>query len=209
MSIELYTWGTPNGRKVSIMLEEVGLPYNVHPINITKDEQFSSEFLAIAPNNKIPAIVDNDNGIELMESGAILLYLAEKTGKLLPTDEAARWKAVEWLMWQMGGFGPMLGQTHHFHHFNPGKADYAEERFMKETKRLYTVLDKRLEGRDFIAGEYSVADIATWPWAARFAWQGIDLKAYPNVRRWYRAIAERDAVKRGYNVPTAQEIPGA
>ncbi|MCF3932447.1 glutathione S-transferase N-terminal domain-containing protein [Acuticoccus sp. M5D2P5] len=207
MSIELYTWGTPNGKKVSIMLEEVGLPYNTHPINITKDEQFDPSFLAVAPNNKIPAIVDNDTGVQLMESGAILMYLAQKTGKLFAAEGEAHWRTVEWLMWQMAGFGPMLGQTHHFHHFNPGKADYAEERFLKETQRLYGVLDQRLDGREFIAGDYSIADIATWPWAARFGWHGIDLNAFPNVKRWYTTIAARDAVKRGYSVPTAQDIP--
>ena len=208
MSIELYTWGTPNGKKASIMLEEVGLEYAVHPINITKDEQFGAEFLAVAPNNKIPAIVDNDNGMRLMESGAILMYLAEKTGRLMPTEPEERWRAIEWLMWQMGGFGPMLGQAHHFHRFNKGKSDYAEERYLKETARLYGVLDQRLEGRDYIAGgTYSVADVATWPWAARFEWHGISLDDFPNVKRWYVSIAERDAVKRGYNVPTEQEIP--
>ena len=208
MSIELYTWGTPNGKKASIMLEEVGLEYAVHPINITKDEQFGAEFLAVAPNNKIPAIVDNDNGMRLMESGAILMYLAEKTGRLMPTEPEERWRAIEWLMWQMGGFGPMLGQAHHFHRFNKGKSDYAEQRYLKETARLYGVLDQRLEGRDYIAGgTYSVADVATWPWAARFEWHGISLDDFPNVKRWYASIAERDAVKRGYNVPTEQEIP--
>ena len=206
MTIELYTWGTPNGKKASIMLEEVGLQYSVHPVNITKDEQFAPDFLAIAPNNKIPAIRDTETGVELMESGAILLYLAEKTGKLMPTGDE-RWKATEWLMWQMGGFGPMLGQTHHFHRFNKGKSDYAEDRFLKETQRLYGVLDKRLDGRDYIAGSYSVADVATWPWAARFEWHGVDLNAFSNVKRWYVAIAAREAVKRGYNVPTEQTIP--
>jgi len=207
MTIELYTWGTPNGKKVSIMLEELGLAYNTHAINITKDEQFSPEFLAIAPNNKIPAIVDTDNDIKLMESGAILLYLAQKTGKLLPAPGEDYWRAMEWLMWQMGGFGPMLGQAHHFHRFNAGKYPYPEERYLKETKRLYKVLDTRLDGRDFIAGTYSVADIATWPWAARHEWHGINLNDFPNVKRWYVAIAGRDAVKRGYSVPTEQEIP--
>ena len=207
MSIDLYTWGTPNGKKVSIMLEEVGLPYTVHPINISKDEQFAPGFLAISPNNKIPAIVDNDNETAMMESGAILMYLAEKTGQLLPPPGADRWAAIEWLMWQMGGFGPMLGQTHHFHRFNKGKADYAEERYLKETARLYGVLDKRLDGRDFLAGEYSVADIATFPWAARHEWQSVDLNDYPNVKRWYLTVASRDAVQRGFSVPTEAEIP--
>ena len=199
--IDLYTWSTPNGRKVSIALEELGLPYTVHEINIMEDDQFKPEFLKISPNNKIPAIVDNDNGLSLMESGAILLYLAKKTGKLVPSDEAGYWHAVEWLMWQMGGFGPMLGQAHHFLHFNAGKAPYAEERYAKEAKRLYGVLEKQLQGRDFIVGEYSVADIATWPWVSRFEWQGIDMNDFPNVKSWYVRIAERPAVQKGYQVP--------
>ena len=199
--IDLYTWSTPNGRKVSIALEELGLPYTVHEIDITKDAQFAPAFLRISPNNRIPAIVDRDTGMSLMESGAILLYLAKKTGKLMPSDEAGYWQAVEWLMWQMGGFGPMLGQAHHFLHFNKGKAPYAEERYGKEAQRLYGVLDRRLQGRDFIAGEYSVADIATWPWASRFEWQGVDLAVFPNVRSWYERIAARPAVQKGYDVP--------
>ncbi|MEM8552342.1 MAG: glutathione S-transferase N-terminal domain-containing protein [Pseudomonadota bacterium] len=207
MTIELYTWGTPNGKKISIMLEEVELPYNVHPINIMKDEQFTPEFLAISPNNKIPAIVDTNSGQTLMESGAILMYLANKTGRLLPSHGEAHWRTVEWLMWQKGGFGPMLGQNHHFHRFNAGKYAYPEERYLKETKRLYGVLDKRLGESEYVAGEYSIADISMFPWAARFEWQDIDLSDYPNVKRWYLAIAAREAVKRGYNVPTEQEIP--
>jgi GST-like protein len=207
MTIDLYTWSTPNGRKASIMLEEVGLPYTVHSINITKDEQFAPEFLKISPNNKIPAIVDSETGLSLMESGAILMYLAEKTGQLMPAGAEERWRSIEWLMWQMGGFGPMLGQAHHFHRFNKGKAPYAEERYLKETRRLYGVLDKRLAEAEYLAGDYSVADIATWPWASRFEWQAIDMAEFPNVRRWYVAIAERDAVKRGYGVPVEGEIP--
>ena len=199
--IDLYTWGTPNGRKVSIALEELSLPYRTVPINITQDEQFSPEFLAVAPNNKIPAIVDHDTGIRLMESGAILFYLAEKTGKLMPGDGPGRYAVMEWLMWQMGGLGPMLGQVHHFVRFNPGKAPYAEERFANEARRLYRVLNDRLAEREFVAGDYSIADIAIWPWISRFEWQQIDLHAYPNVERWYLAIAERPAVQRGYDVP--------
>ncbi len=204
--IDLYTWSTPNGRKASIMLEEVGLDYTVHPINIGKDDQFAPDFLKISPNNKIPAIVDQDNGLSLMESGAILLYLAEKTGQLMPSGDD-RWKAVEWLMWQMGGAGPMLGQSHHFLHFNPGKAPYAEERYAKEAQRLYGVLDKQLGEREYMAGDYSVADIATWPWISRFEWQGIDMNAFPNVKRWYVAIAGRPAVQKGYSIPVEGEIP--
>jgi GSH-dependent disulfide-bond oxidoreductase len=199
--IDLYTWTTPNGRKVSIALEELELPYTAHAVNIGDDEQFAPDFLKIAPNNKIPAIVDNDNGTAMMESGAILLYLAKKAGKLLPSDEKARWSAIEWLMWQMGGVGPMCGQVHHFVRFNQGKSAYAEERFLNEAKRLYGVMDKRLADHEFLAGEYSVADIATWPWISRFEWQTIDLDDFPNVKRWYTEIANRPAVQRGYDVP--------
>jgi GST-like protein len=199
--IDLYTWTTPNGRKVSIALEELGLPYTVHPVNISKDEQFAPEFLKIAPNNRIPAIVDHDNNMSLMESGAILIYLAEKTGKLLPKSGEPRYRVIEWLMWQMGGPGPILGQVHHFVKYNPGKAPYAEERYLKEGHRLYKVLNARLEGRGFVADEYSIADIAIWPWISRFEWQTIDMKMYPNVKRWYETIAARPAVKKGYAVP--------
>lgn len=202
--IELHTWSTPNGRKVSIMLEEVGLPYTVHAVDINKNEQFRPEFLKIAPNNRIPAIVDTDTGLTLFESGAILMYLAKKTGKLWAADGEAHWRAVEWLMWQMAGFGPMLGQVHHFVKYNKGKAPYAEERYSNEAKRLYGVLDRRLAEVPFVAGAYSIADIAIWPWASRFEWQGIDLAAYPNVLRWYREIATRPAVQKGYHVPVPQ-----
>lgn len=200
--IDLYTWGTPNGRKVSIMLEECGLPYEVHPVDITKGEQFDPEFLKISPNNKIPAIVDRDNGWSVFESGAILIYLAEKTGKFLPQDPKLRLQTIEWLMFQMGGVGPMFGQAHHFLHFNPGVCPYAEERYHKETLRLYGVMDRRLgESRYLACDEYTIADIATWPWVSRFEWQRVDLSAFPNVRRWYLEIAERPAVRRGYDVP--------
>ncbi len=206
--IDLYTWSTPNGRKVSIMLEELGLDYTTHPINIGKNEQFTESFLKISPNNRIPAIVDNDTGISLMESGAILMYLAEKTGKFMSSDPAIRWETIEWLMWQMGGVGPMMGQAHHFIHFNKGKSEYAEERYLNEAKRLYGVLDRRLAGRDYLVGEYSIADIATWPWISRFEWQTVNLNSYPNVKKWYLAIAGRPAVQRGYHVPVEQpEIP--
>lgn len=206
--IDFYTWTTPNGRKVSILLEELGIDYNVHSINIGKDEQHAPEFLKISPNNKIPAIVDHDTGVSLMESGAIMVYLAEKHGRFLPEDQAARAEVMQWLMWQMGGFGPMAGQAHHFLHFNPGKAAYAEERFGAEVKRLYGVLDKQLEGRDHICGEYSIADMACWPWVSRYEWQQIDLADYPNVRAWYQRLRARDAVQRGYHVPKVMgEIP--
>jgi GSH-dependent disulfide-bond oxidoreductase len=199
--IDLYTWTTPNGRKVSILLEELDLAYVAHPIDITKNEQFKPDFLAISPNNRIPAVVDRESGFHLMESGAIMLYFAEKTGRLLPTELEPRYRVMEWLMWQMGGIGPMLGQVHHFVKFNPGKAPYAEERYLNEAHRLYGVLDRRLAAREFVAGDYSIADIAIWPWISRFEWQQIDLRQYPNVRRWYVTIADRPAVQRGYSVP--------
>ena len=200
--IDLYTWSTPNGRKVSIMLEETGTPYEVHPIDITKDEQFDPEFLEIAPNNKIPAIVDRETGARLMESAAIMIYLGEKTGSpLWPADPARRYDVLQWLMMQMGSVGPMLGQTHHFVRFNKGKAPYAEERYARETARIYNVLDRQLGRREYLAGEISIADLATWPWISRFEWQGMDLGAYPGLKRWYEAIAVRDGVQRGYNVP--------
>lgn len=206
--IDLYTWTTPNGRKVSILLEELGIDYNVHSINIGKDEQHSPAFLKISPNNKIPAIVDHDTGVSLMESGAIMVYLAEKYGRFLPEGQAARAEVMQWLMWQMGGFGPMAGQAHHFLHFNPGKAAYAEDRFGAEVKRLYSVLDKQLEGRDHICGEYSIADMACWPWVSRYEWQEIDLADYANVRAWYQRLRAREAVQKGYHVPKVMgEIP--
>ncbi len=198
--IDLYTWTTPNGRKVSIMLEELEVDYTAHSVNIGQGEQLEPDFLAISPNNKIPAIVDRETGVELMESGAIMIYLAEKHEKFLEVGEG-RLRVIEWLMWQMGGIGPFLGQVHHFLHFNPGKAPYAEERFSKEAKRLYGVLDRRLEGREFVAGEYSIADMAIWPWISRFEWQQIDLGEFAYVRDWYVRIAERPAVQRGYQVP--------
>ena len=205
--IDLYTWTTPNGRKVSIALEEMKLDYNVHTINIGKDEQFAPDFLMVAPNNKIPAIIDNDNNLHLMESGAILLYLADKTGLFLPREGEARWRTIEWLMWQMGGHGPMLGQVHHFSFYNQGKAPYAEERFLKETKRLYKVINTRLNKVDFVGGDYSIADMAIWPWVSRFERHDIDLNDYPNVRNWYQTIASRPAVQKGYNVPKPEDIP--
>ncbi|HEX2727741.1 MAG TPA: glutathione S-transferase N-terminal domain-containing protein [Beijerinckiaceae bacterium] len=199
--IDLYTWTTPNGRKVSILLEELGLPYTAHAVNIGENEQFAPDFLKISPNNKIPAIVDRDTGTALMESGAIMLYLADKAGRLIPRDGEPRYRVIEWLMWQMGGLGPMLGQTHHFLRQNKGVAPYAEERFSKEAHRLYGVLDRRLADREFVADGLSVADIAMWPWVSRFEWQSVDLRQYPNVLRWYKDIARRPAVQRGYDIP--------
>ena len=206
--IDFYTWTTPNGRKVSILLEELGVDYEVHSINITQGDQNSPAFLKISPNNKIPAIIDRDNGMSLMESGAILIYLAEKYGKFLPKDSIARAEVNEWLMWQMGGFGPILGQAHHFLHCNPGKSDYAEARFRSEVARLYGVLDRRLEGRDYICDDYSIADMACWPWVSRYEWQQVNLADYPNVRSWYQRLLARDAVQKGYHIPKHMgEIP--
>ncbi len=206
--IDLYTWATPNGRKVSIMLEELGLAYEVHPIDIAGEQRFSPEFLKISPNNKIPAIVDRETGIALMESGAILLYLARKTGRLLPADEAGYWTAMQWLTWQMSGLGPMLGRAQHFRHFNPGKSPYAEQIYADEADRLHGVLNRRLAEAEYVAGDYSVADIAIWPWVSRFGWHGVDLNNFANIKRWYRAVADRPAVRRGYDVPNkVQDIP--
>ena len=204
--IDFYTWSTPNGRKVSIMLEECGLPYTVHPIDIGKDEQFAPDFLKISPNNKIPAIYDQETGQSVFESGAVLMYLAQKSGKFWERGGANEWVTVEWLFWQMGGFGPILGQAHHFLKYNPGKAPYAEERFGAEAKRLYGVLDRRLGEAEYLAGSYSIADMAAWPWASRFDWQRVDLAEFPNVLRWYKAIAARPAVQRGYQIPNAPQI---
>lgn len=202
--IDLYTWTTPNGRKVSIMLEELGLDYEVHAVDIGAGDQFTPEFLAISPNNKIPAIRERDTGFTLMESGAILMWLAEKTGRFLP-EGLERWRTIEWLMWQMGGVGPMIGQAHHFLFDHPGEAPYAEKRYHAEAHRLYKVLDARLQGRDYMAGEgrgaYTIADIATWPWISRFERHQVSLRDYPAVMDWYLRIAERPAVQRGYHVP--------
>lgn len=204
--IDFYTWSTPNGYKISIALEELGLKYRVFPINITTGDQFQPQFLKISPNNKIPAIVDHKAGVTMMESGAILLYLAEKHGQLLTSTETGKWQVIQWLMWQMSGFGPILGQTHHFLKFEPGKAPHAEERFKAETNRLYSVLDKHLSETDYLASEYSIADIAIWPWVSRYEWQNLDLNNFPAVKKWYQRIAEREAVQRGYKVPNDQAI---
>jgi len=203
--IDLYTWGTPNGRKVSIMLEETGLPYRVHKIDISKNEQFKPEFIALNPNSKIPAIVDPEGPggkpLPLFESGAILIYLAEKTGKLLAKDPAARYTTLQWLMFQMGGVGPMFGQVHHFLRAAPEPVPYAIERYGKETRRLYGVLDAHLGKTDFLAGDYSIADVATYPWVARHEWHKVSLGDFLNVERWYKAISARPAVVRGMQVP--------
>jgi len=189
------------------MLEELGLSYSVIPIDITKGDQLQPDFLQLSPNNKIPAIVDHDAGIHLMESGAILLYLANKTGKLISPMGEKYWEQMEWLMLQMGSIGPMLGQTHHFVKFNPGKSPYSEERYSKENARLYRVLDNRLKDRQYICDEYSIVDIATWPWISRFEWQQMNLSEFPDLRRWYIDIANRPAVQRGYGVPEKLEVP--
>ena len=207
--IDLYTWHTPNGRKVSIMLEEIGMPYKVFSINIAKDEQFQPHFLKISPNNRIPAIIDKDNNdYSLFESGAILMYLAEKSGKLLNfSDKDEYYRTIEWLMWQMGGVGPMFGQVHHFVKYNKGKSEYSEQRYSKEAKRLYGVMDKILEQNQYIAGKsYSIADISIWPWTARFDWQEIDLNEFPNVTRWYKEMADRPAVQKGWLVPQNDQV---
>jgi len=203
--IDLYTWGTPNGRKVSILLEELGVPYRTHAIDITKGDQFSPDFVAINPNSKIPAIIDQDgpggSPLTVFESGAILIYLAEKTGRFLPTEPRGRAAVLEWLMFQMGGIGPMFGQTHHFRRFAPEQVPYAIERYTKETRRLYGVLDARLAAAEYVAGEYSIADMAIYPWTMRWEWQGIDLAELANVSRWMAALAERPAVAKGMAVP--------
>ena len=203
--IELYTWGTPNGRKVSVMLEECALAYNVHKINIGKDEQFAPEFLKLNPNGKIPAIVDSEGPdgkpISLMESGAILLYLASKTGQFLPADTRGRWAVTEWLMFQMASVGPMFGQCHHFLRAAKEQIPYGIERYTREKDRLYAVLDKRLGEQAFLAGDYSIADIATYPWVSRHEWHKTDLAQYPNVKRWFDQISARPAVQRGMLVP--------
>lgn len=201
--IDLYYWTTPNGHKVTLFLEEAELPYTIHGVNISKGEQFDPEFLKIAPNNRIPAIVDQGPAgggapISIFESGAILLYLAEKTGKFLPTDTAGRFETLQWLMWQMGGLGPMLGQNHHFVTYAPEQVPYAIDRYVGETGRLYGVLNKRLEDRAFIAGEYSIADMACYPWIVPHERQRMDLAEFPHVKRWFESIKERPAVIRAY-----------
>jgi len=206
--IDLYTWSTPNGRKVSIMLEEVALPYNVHPNDIGKGHQFDADFVAVSPNSKIPAIVDSDgpNGTpySLFESGAILLYLSDKTGRFLPQNKTQRFEAIQWLMFQMGGVGPMFGQVHHFLRAAPEPVPYAIERYSKETRRLYGVMDKRLASREWLSSEYSVADIATYPWVARHDWHKVDLADFPNVKRWFEVISARPAVQQGMKIPSAR-----
>jgi GST-like protein len=207
--IDLYTWGTPNGRKVSIMLEETGLPYRVHPVNIGTGEQHRAEFLAINPNNRIPAIVDPDGpegrAFKLFESGAILLYLSWKTGKFLPVRATDQFEVIQWLMFQMGGVGPMFGQVHHFVRAAPEPVPYAIARYSAETRRLYGVLNGHLENREYLGSEYSVADMATYPWVARHEWHKVDLGDFPAVKRWFDQLGARPAVQRGMQVPKIQK----
>ena len=205
MAIEFYTWNTPNGRKISVALEEMGLPYNVHPVNISRNEQFAPDFLKISPNNRIPAIIDPDGPggapISVFESGAILIYLAQKTGKFYPADPRRQVPVLEWLMWQMGGFGPMPGQVHHFLQVeNPEDRRYGLERYSKETARLYGVLDRRLAEHEYVGDAISIADFAILGWAWRHERHKIDLADFPNVERWYTAMMDRPAVKRGFEV---------
>jgi GSH-dependent disulfide-bond oxidoreductase len=202
--IDLYYWTTPNGHKITILLEEAGLPYNIIPINIGKGEQFAPEFLQIAPNNRIPAMVDHkpagaDKPVSLFESGAMLLYVAEKIGRFIPKDTAGRADVLQWLFWQMGGLGPMLGQNHHFTQYAPEKLDYAINRYVNETARLYAVLNKRLADRDFVAGTYSIADMACYPWIVPYERQRQKLEDFPHLRRWFEAIKARPAVVRAYD----------
>ncbi|PVE25183.1 glutathione S-transferase [Microvirga sp. KLBC 81] len=202
--IDLYYWPTPNGWKITIMLEECGLPYAIHPVNIGKGDQFKPEFLGISPNNKMPAIVDHQGPdgrpISVFESGAILQYLGRKTGKFYPQDERGRVEVEQWLFWQMGGFGPMLGQAHHFRIYAPEKVPYAIERYTNETNRLYGVLNKRLADREYVAGEYSIADMSIAPWAKLWERQGQNIEDFPHVKRWLNAVLERPAVQRALEV---------
>lgn len=196
--IDLYYWPTPNGHKITIFLEESGLPYKIHPIDIGKGDQFKPEFLMISPNNKIPAIVDG--GTSVFESGAILWYLAEKAKKFIPTDVLSKIKVSEWLFWQVGGLGPMAGQNHHFNQYAPEKIPYAMERYTKETNRLYGVLNKQLEKNEFVAGEYSIADMAIYPWIVPYEKQGQNLNDFPHLKRWFEMMAKRPAVVRAYEL---------
>lgn len=202
--IDLYYWGTPNGHKIAIALEEMGLDYQIFPINIMENDQFQADFLKISPNNKIPAIVDQNGPrgepISIFESGAILQYLGRKTGLFYPSDEQERVEVEQWLMWQIGGFGPMLGQNHHFNKFAPERIPYATERFLNETKRLYNVLNKQLIGQKYVAGEYSIADMAILPWLLSCEWQGIELSDYPHVQDYVERLTARSAVQKALSI---------
>ncbi|WP_310621229.1 glutathione S-transferase family protein [Flexibacterium corallicola] len=199
--IDFYTWSTPNGLKVSILLEELGVPYKVHPINLEKNEKLHSKFLQATPFKKVPAIFDNETGVGLFESGAILLYLADKNKKFLPSELTGYWQTVQWLMWQMAGLGPIAGQAHHFVKIKPDKSQYATNHYVAAVKNLYGILDRHMENKDYINEEYTIADISCWPWVSRFEWQNVDLKNFPNVRRWYNHMATRPAVQRAYQIP--------
>ncbi len=201
--IDLYTFRTPNGRKISIMLEELGLPYTVHSINIFNGDQFSPEFVAINPNSKIPAIVDRDTEMTVFESGAILIYLAEKSGQFLPKAQKAKFNVLQWLMFQMGSVGPMFGQLNHFRKAAPEQIPYAINRYETETLRLYGVMDQQLNDQEFLCGDYSIADIAIFPWVAIYNFQGLTLDNHPNLKRWVEMIEQRPAVQRGMKVPEA------
>jgi GST-like protein len=204
--IELFTADTPNGKKISIMLEEIGYEYKVTKVDLNNNDQFKEEFIKISPFSKIPVITDHDNNKSIFESGAILMYLGEKSGKFY--DQSDRLKINQWLMAQMGIIGPMIGQHHQFHHYNPGKSEFGEERYFKITKRIYQELDSRLNVSDFLAGEkYTIADIATWPWIARHEWHDIGLKNFKNLSRWYSEISKRDAVVKGYQFMNKEELP--
>lgn len=200
--IDLYYWTTPNGHKITMFLEETGLPYRIVPVNISKGEQFAPDFLRISPNNRMPAIVDHEpeggEPISIFESGAILLYLADKTGQFIPSDLRGRVEALQWLFWQMGGLGPMAGQNHHFSQYAPEKIPYAIDRYVNETNRLYGVLNKRLARREFVAGAYSIADMASYPWIVPWRRQGQNLDDFPHLRRWFDAIRQRPATSRAY-----------
>jgi GST-like protein len=205
--IDLYTAATPNGWKASMMLEEIGLPYRVNPISLGKLEQKQDWYLALNPNGRIPTIVDRDAGeFAVFESGAILLYLAEKTGRLLPTDTRGRSTVVQWLMFQMGGVGPMQGQANVFFRYAPEKIEFAIERYQRETRRLYEVLDRRLEGSEYLAGDYSIADIATWPWVSIHAWAGVDIDGLEHLTRWLEEIGARPAVRKGRAIPQPVDL---
>jgi GST-like protein len=213
--IDLHYWPTPNGWKVSIMLEELGLPYRIVPVNIGRGEQFKPEFLAISPNNRMPAIVDHEPpgggpAVSIFESGAILQYLAEKTGRFIPTEVRGRFEVMQWLFWQMGGLGPMAGQAHHFRQYAPEKIPYSIDRYTREVARLYGVMNKRLEDREFLAGDYSIADMACWPWVVPYERQGQKLEDFPNLERWFELVKARPAVQRGFDagkeLRTANEL---
>lgn len=206
---DIYNWPTSNGRKINIMVEELQVDYKIHPIAIGKNDQFTPEFTALNPNQKIPAVIDQDGPggkpYTLFESGAILMYMAEKHGKFMPTEMAARYETIQWLMFQMGGVGPMFGQTHHFRRAAPEKVPYGIERYTKETRRLWGVMNDRLEGNDWFANnEYSIVDIAIFPWTMRYEWQGVALDEFPNMKRWYEAMEARPGVQRGL----AAQVPG-